>query len=384
MIERRKQGIESIKFRILKLLALILISFISTQASAQKIKVACVGNSITYGYGLSNPSGESYPGQIQELLGTGEWEVANFGASGRTMLKAGGYSYWDDQLYTNALASNPDIVIIGLGTNDSKRWLWDGKGSEFEADYSAMVQSFQDLATKPDIWIFLLIPGEKQDWDIYNSYIKDKVNPKIKKIALQKGLGLIDLYAVLSERNPEWYLEDKVHPSVTGAGLIAQTVREALLMEKPEIAFANDKVLAPDGYSYQWYINGLPVDSADGGTQKQLAVTRTGKYIVSVQPNESNETRIVSVEMNLIVTGASNSVITNSGVKIYPNPAIDTIYVRLRSPLRDSNYSITDLSGKLLLTGPTSSDEEAIDISSLASGTYVLVIGGARIKLLKH
>jgi hypothetical protein len=55
--------------------------------------------------------------------------------------------------------------------------LWDANGTGFEDDYSEMVQSFEDLASKPEIWIFLLIPGEKPDWDIYNSYVKDKVNP---------------------------------------------------------------------------------------------------------------------------------------------------------------------------------------------------------------
>lgn len=76
------------------------------------------------------------------------------------MLKAGGYSYWDDQLYTNALASNSDFVLIKLGTNDSKNWLWIGKALSLKNDFKEMVQSFQDLSSNPEILIGLLIPGE--------------------------------------------------------------------------------------------------------------------------------------------------------------------------------------------------------------------------------
>lgn len=271
--------------------------FFPRLVSAQKQKVSCIGNSITYGYELSNPSTQSYPGQLQALLGTTNWEVGNFGDSGRTMLKSGGYSYWDSQLYKNALVSNPNYIILKLGTNDSKRWLWDSKGTAFKSDYKTMVQSFQNLSSKPEIWICLLIPSEKADWDIFKSDIKDKVNPKIKEVALEMGLSLIDLYTEMDKNRSDWYLADGVHPSVAGAGVIAQKVKEMLLMPKPEISYANGKVTAPDGDDYQWYIDGAAVASANGGKLKEMAVTKTGNYKVSIKLNADNETRIVSKEL---------------------------------------------------------------------------------------
>ncbi|HAN00195.1 MAG TPA: hypothetical protein DCQ26_16490 [Marinilabiliales bacterium] len=72
-------------------------------------------------------------------------------------------------------------MILKLGTNDSKRWLWNWLSADYKKDYTAMVQSFQNLSSKPEIWICLLIPGENTSWDIFNSDIKDKVNPKIKE-----------------------------------------------------------------------------------------------------------------------------------------------------------------------------------------------------------
>lgn len=357
--------------------------FFPMPVSAQKQKVSCVGNSITYGYDLPNPSTQSYPGQLQVLLGTTGWTVGNFGDSGRTMLKTGGYSYWDSQLYKNALASNPNYIILKLGTNDSKRWLWDSKGTAFKSDYKAMVQSFQNLSSKPEIWICLLIPGEKTDWDIFNSYIKDKVNPKIKEIALEMGLSLIDLYTEMDKNKPEWYLADNVHPSVAGSGVIAQKVKEMLLMPKPEISYANGKVTAPDGDDYQWYIDGAAVASANGGKLKEMTVTKTGTYKVSVKLSANNQTRIVSKELNISEITSTESIKTINGIKVYPNPASEFIFVQSNNISTNSGYSITDLSGKAVLSGEIPNGRGEINISRLTSGAYMLALGGERVKLIK-
>ena len=364
-------------------IALMSCIWLSMSVSAQKKKVSCVGNSITYGYELPNPSIQSYPGQLQALLGTTEWEVANFGDSGRTMLKAGGYSYWDSQLYKNALASNPNYIILKLGTNDSKRWLWDSKGTAFKSDYKAMVQSFQNLPSKPEIWIGLLIPGEKADWDIFNSYIKDKVNSKIKEIALEMGLGLIDLYTEMDKNKPEWYLADNVHPSVAGAGVIAQKVKEMLLMQKPEISYANGKVIAPDGDDYQWYVDGKPVSSGNGGKLKEMTATKTGNYKVSVKISANNESRIVSKELNISEVTGTNSKKVLYGITVYPNPASDFVSVQSNNPDTNSGYAITDLSGKTVLSGLIKNSSDKINISMLSSGTYALAVGNEQVKVVK-
>lgn len=364
-------------------IALFACLFFPGLVSAQKQKVSCVGNSITYGYELSNPSTQSYPGQLQALLGTTNWVVGNFGDSGRTLLKTGGYSYWDSQLYKNALASNPNYIILKLGTNDSKRWLWDSKGTAFKSDYKAMVQSFQNLPSNPEIWIGLLIPGEKTDWDIFNSYIKDKVNPKIKEIALEMGLDLIDLYTEMDKNKPEWYLADNVHPSVAGAGVIAQKVKEMLLMAKPEISYANGKVTAPDGDDYQWYIDGVAVASANGGKQKEMTVTKTGIYKVSIKLIADNETRMVSKELNISEVTGTESKKTINGIRVYPNPSSDYIYIQSDNPDTNSGYTITDLSGETVLSGIIMNGLDKINISMLLTGTYALAVGNEQVKVIK-
>jgi len=110
------------------------------------------------------------------------------------------------------------------------------------------------------------------------------------------GLGLIDLYTEFDSIRPEWYLAAGVHPSVAGAGKIAAKVKEMLLMQKPEVTFANGKVIAPDGHDFQWYLNGIPVGSDKGGKLKDMSVTESGNYKVSVKLSANNKTRMVSKE----------------------------------------------------------------------------------------
>src|SRR5438046_2558072 len=99
---------------------IVVFLFIQTTVVAQKtIRIACVGNSITAGSKLTHPEKNAYPAQLQQLLGSG-YEVTNFGVGGRTVIKDCDRSYMATPAYQEALKSNPDIVTIKLGTNDSR------------------------------------------------------------------------------------------------------------------------------------------------------------------------------------------------------------------------------------------------------------------------
>jgi len=279
-----------------KIVLLILVVFLSQTLVAQQTlnKVACVGNSITYGYGLSNPKTESYPAQLQALFDPQKWMVENFGISSRTMLKTGDLPYWNETQYNDALAFNPNYVIIKLGTNDSKRWIWNKHGSEYKTDYKEMIQSFRNLPSKPEIWIALLIPGENKGWDIYNSYVKDSVNPKIKEIALETGVGLIDLYSALNNNRSAWLLGDSVHPTKEGSAVIAKTVKAMLTKAKPELKYSKRVLIAPKAEEYQWYCDRVMVAVTAGGTSREFKPTKSGLYKVSVKLSKQSESRIVS------------------------------------------------------------------------------------------
>lgn len=210
--------------------ALFLAPFVTRaddKPAPDKIKVACIGDSITFGAGLKDPEHEAYPAQLQKLLGKG-YEVENFGINGATMLKKGDNPYWGQTAFRLAKEMAPNIVIIKLGTNDTKPKNWEHK-SQFEADTKEMVETLADLPSKPRIFLCHPVPAFPANYGIRDEVIKDEVNPAIDRVAKETGAQVIDLYAALADHKE--LFPDKVHPNAEGAKIIARKVREALLAE---------------------------------------------------------------------------------------------------------------------------------------------------------
>jgi len=168
-----------------------------------------------------------------------------------------------------------------------------------------MITIFRSLTSKPDIWIGLVPSGNNVSWNILRVVLKDSVNKRIKQIALESGVGLIDMYDALGGNSTKWYSSinfqtDSIHPTTAGATIIAQKVREMLLMPKPDVVYDNGKATAPDGVEFQWYLNGVLIAVGNGGKLKEMNVLVSGKYKVSIKLNTTNETRIVSKELDVV------------------------------------------------------------------------------------
>ena len=203
---------------------LFLFAFNSTFA-AEKIKVACVGNSITYGAGIKDRIRDNYPAQLGRMLGN-EYVVKNFGVSARTLLSKGDYPYIKEKAYQDALAFNPDVVIIKLGTNDTKPHNWKFK-TEYKKDYKNLIESFKKLESKPKVYLCKAVPVfKKSQWGIREAVVRDELNPLIEKIAQENEVGLIDLYTPMVGK-ADWF-PDTVHPNVKGAGAMAKVIYKAL------------------------------------------------------------------------------------------------------------------------------------------------------------
>lgn len=196
------------------------------QSACSQTQVACVGDSITADYRLKNPGAESYPAQLQALLGNG-YNVGNFGLSGATVLKQSDYTYWNSWAYRNSLKFKPNIVVIMLGTNDSKPWNWNA--AKFDADYRALIAKYQSLQTHPQVYICLIPPyytpnpfgGAFEN----PAFVQNTVLPAIQAVANATGVTLIDNNTPLLGQ-PELF-SDGVHPTPQGAAVIASTVASA-------------------------------------------------------------------------------------------------------------------------------------------------------------
>lgn len=186
------------------------------------IKVACVGDSITAGYRAGGKNA-AWPGQLSRMLGD-KWAISNFGVNAKTLMKTG-EAYQNTADFKSALELNPDVVIIMLGTNDTKPRLWARK-AQFEADCKDLVQRFAALPAKPVI--FLCYPpfvGGKNAYNIQEEPILEQI-PLIDKVAAQLKLNVIDVHGALKDKAD--LLSDNVHPNKEGAIAIAKTVYKAL------------------------------------------------------------------------------------------------------------------------------------------------------------
>jgi lysophospholipase L1-like esterase len=205
------------------------------------IRVACIGNSITEGMGIDMASQQGYPAQLQQLLGDG-YNVRNYGVSARTLLNNGDIPYMREMAWRDAQAFRPDIVIIKLGTNDSKDYNWRAHGGEFEADLQAMIDTLKPMvpvqdkkgrptkknmrAAKPAIYLCTPIPPFEDKWGITDSVIVNGVIPAVRNVAQRNNLPVIDLYHVVT--NAADMTGDKIHPNAKGARRMAEHIAEVL------------------------------------------------------------------------------------------------------------------------------------------------------------
>ncbi len=202
---------------------IIMIGIFGIASAQNAVKVACVGNSITQGPGRDHP--ESYPLQLQYILGK-EFLVKNYGVSGRTLLKKGDFPYWDEPQFEEVLEFSPQILIIKLGTNDSKPQNWIHK-NEFKKDYLDMIATFKSSMEKDaKIFICIPVPVTEDNYGITESVLVNEMRPLLYEVAEETGASIIDLYTPFQGKNE--LLPDGVHPNIEGLGIMAQEIAKAI------------------------------------------------------------------------------------------------------------------------------------------------------------
>ncbi|MBD0777802.1 prolyl oligopeptidase family serine peptidase [Maribacter sp. ANRC-HE7] len=223
VVSIRRNGLNHFVFTV------IAIFFLSNNDFCQaQVRIACVGNSITYGARIENREVNSYPAQLGSMLGDG-YDVQNFGVSGTTLLRKGDFPYWKTDAYQKAMDFRPDWVFIKLGTNDTKpvnRVFLD----EYVQDYKDLVASFKKLPSNPRVVLLLPVPVFSNDsTGITAQIVREKLLPMVREVAYDTGSEIVNLYNLLIE-SPELF-PDKVHPSAAGATIMARRVGEVVRMK---------------------------------------------------------------------------------------------------------------------------------------------------------
>ena len=205
------------------------------------IRVACIGNSITDGHGIDMATQHGYPALLQQKLGDKYW-VKNFGVSARTMLNKGDHPYMNEMAWRDALAFQPDVVVIKLGTNDSKPHNWE-HGAEFKQDLVQMITSLcPDLADLPKnkkkrakalaeaktkIFLCTPIPAFKESFKIRESIIAKDIIPVQQEVAQEYGLQVIDLHTLFANDADKMF-SDGIHPNEKGVDKMSDIIAAAL------------------------------------------------------------------------------------------------------------------------------------------------------------
>lgn len=195
-----------------------------TVASGKK-HIAAVGDSNTYGAGVlfASRTQNSYPDQLQKLLGQ-DYQVLNYGLNGRTLLSSGDTPYDKNKFWSLSHDVKPDVVLIMLGTNDTKPQNWNAEA--YEQQLADMVASYTGLPNHPDVYLLTPPAAWANTFGIDPDIVQNGVVPIVERVAAQQNLPVIDIFA--ATQGKQQLFKDGVHPDAAGYGIIARTVADAL------------------------------------------------------------------------------------------------------------------------------------------------------------
>ena len=211
---------------------------------AQQLRIACIGNSITFGARLDKPDIESYPAVLAEMLKTNNYlnyEIKNFGIGGATILRFGTPNLWP--LIDSLDNFKPDIVIIKAGTNETvgkPRLNWEHIG-EFEKDYSDYIAEIRKV--NPNCKIVICSPLDMviQTDGLSPERITDlsgrrpriwELRKRIKKIAKSEQVSFLDLTKPFEGKANLMTKKDGVHPNKDGYQYLGSLVYDYLVKRK--------------------------------------------------------------------------------------------------------------------------------------------------------
>lgn len=272
-------------------------------AQQHRIKVACIGNSITYGYGLPDRATQSYPVQLQKMLGE-SYQVENFGRSGATLLNKGHRPYMQQDEYHRAIDFAGDIVVIHLGINDTDPRDWPDYRDFFVKDYIALIDSFRVANPEARIMIARLTPiadrhprflSGTRDWH-------GEIQLAIENVACYAGVQLIDFHKPLYPY--PFMLTDAVHPDPEGAFVLAQTVYSAITGDygglKMPLLYTDNMVLQREvPLTIQGTANaGDQVTVSIADRQMKTKVGPNGKWSVTLPPLKAGEPYTLKISTN--------------------------------------------------------------------------------------
>ncbi len=348
----------------------------SLHAQGYHVRIGFIGNSITYGAGLTSPSTQSYPAQLGVLLQEKYGDtcsVHNFGISSRTMLKKGDYPIWNDTEFKNCWNLAPEILVICLGTNDTKPQNWDLYQDEFFPDYMAMIDTFKVRNPFTKFIVCRPCPAFGVVWDIRETIIVSDIIPLVDSIQKVTGAVLVDFHTPLMDSVS--LFPDKIHPDINGSAAMARilfnTIVESGIIRQAETGltfvntFKTDKktIAAKDSATLSWTTINADTVRLDGQLvppNGSLKVAPPDTRIYTLVAKGEKSTDSLKLEQQVYQPALTRLSIAPRTININQGDSIDltlTCYDQQNKVMADTvfeiDWSITEGYGTLINTTGT-------------------------------
>ncbi|KXT78668.1 putative xylanase [Streptococcus sp. DD13] len=169
-------------------------------------------------------SKESYPAYLLAELGS-FFRIANYGLAGRSLQSSSDFPYFQEKNAQASLSSQANLVLLMLGTNDTRPQYWEKE--RFEMEYRSRLASYASMTSHPEI--FLLIPPfiPTSRYGLDNHVLAHSIRPFLKQLGQELSLPVVDLYE-LTENKGELY-SDGVHLNAKGNQVVGHALAQAIL-----------------------------------------------------------------------------------------------------------------------------------------------------------
>ncbi len=139
----------------------------------------------------------------------------------------------------------------------------------------------------------------------------------------------------------------------------------------PTLTYIGSTLTAPTGFTkYQWFKNNM-----------LLATTTTNTYTITPGSTDCYQVMVTNnngcIQRSALAckpTTGINNIYDQEQISISPNPANDYIVVNYMKNNHPFSYSITSLSGSVVMKGTIDSGNTPINIGALTAGTYYISI----------
>lgn len=221
---------------------------------ADDVRIACIGDSITWGQGSTSIWRKSYPMLLKAKLGKGYW-VGNYGKQSATASRSGDLPMYDQNEFQSSRFVMPNIVVIMLGTNDAKTSNWDQ--AAYADGMTTIIQTYLDKESVTSVFVAEPPPVYEDgvygiQADVVNQMAGSPVGTgivaDIVKSIDSPRVFLVDVYSKLGgaktsekamfynnstgEDKPNLGGDDGIHPTDLGHKGIFEAVYDALVKEK--------------------------------------------------------------------------------------------------------------------------------------------------------